>query len=164
MLDAFLVVFGGFVCYPWFLASLWRAIRRVEGDEGLCAPAALIGGVLLLGPFLILVTAWGAAALQAGDHRDPLVAAALLDVGNMALILCLLPAMVLVVATTLAGRRSSLLPAWLARSGLPLAGVMLVGTWFGVTQFAFVLFAVWLTLVAVALMHRTGRSASPESG
>jgi len=152
--DAFLVVVGGFVFYPWFLASLWRATARVEADNGLCAPAALVGGVTLLGPLLILVTAWGAAALQAGVHRDPSVAAALLDLGNMAFLLFPLPAVVLVTGTTLAGRPGTLLPAWLARAGLPVAAVMVAGAWFGLPQVSFVLFGLWLALVAVVLMWR----------
>ncbi len=154
VLDAFLVALGGFVFYPWFLASLWRAMRRVEGDDGICAPVALVGGVTLLGPLLILVTAWGAAALQAGAHRDPSVAAALLDLGNMAFLLFPLPAVVLVVGTTLAGRPGTLLPAWLARAGLPVAVVMVAGAWFGLTQVSFVLFGLWLALIAIVLMWR----------
>jgi len=160
LIEAFLVVLGGFVFYPWFLASLWRAIRRVEGEDGLCAPATLVGGVSLLGPLLILVTAWGAAALQAGEHRDPAVATALLDLGNMAFILFPLPAALLVTATTLAGRPGALLPGWLARAGLPVAVLMLAGAWFGLTPVSFVLFCLWLVLVAGVLIRRP----RPRSG
>jgi len=162
LIDAFLVVLGGFVFYPWFLASLWRAARRVEGDEGLCAPAALVGGVTLLGPLLLLVTAWGAAALQAGEHRDPAVATALLDLGNMAFLLFPLPAAALVVGTSLAGRPGTLLPAWLARAGLPLAVVMVAGAWFGLPQVSFVLFGLWLAFVAVVLF-RHGRGSTTRA-
>lgn len=157
LINAFLVVLGGFVFYPWFVASLWRAMRRVEGDDGICASTALVGGVTLLGPLLIVATAWGAAALQAGEARDPAVATALLDLGNMAFLLFPLPAAVLVVGTTLAGGPGTLLPRWLARSGLPLAVVMISGAWFGLPPASFLLFGLWLTLVAVALM-RHGRS------
>jgi len=154
--DAFLVVVGGFVLYPWFLASLWRAVRRVEGDDGICAPAALVGGVTLLGPLLLIATAWGAAALQAGEHRDPVVATALLDLGNMAFVLFPLPAIVLIVATTLAARPGVLLPGWLARAGLPVAAVMMATAFRGLTQVSFVLFCLWLVLVAIVLIWRTG--------
>jgi hypothetical protein len=65
--NTFLVVLGASVFYPWFLASLWRALSRVEGDNGICSTAALVGGITLLGPLLLQATAWGAAALQAGD-------------------------------------------------------------------------------------------------
>jgi hypothetical protein len=148
--NTFLVVLGASVFYPWFLASLWRALRRVEGDTGICAPAALVGGITLLGPLLMQATAWGAAALQAGENRDPTVAAALFDLGNMAFILFPLPAAVLVAATSLAGAGTPL-PPWLARAGLPLALVIVVVTWFGLAPLSFTLFGLWLAVVAVVL-------------
>ena len=156
--NTFLAALGVFVFYPWFLASLWRAIRRVEGENGLCAPVALIGGVALLGPLLIQAAAWGAAALQAGDQRDPAVAAALFDLGSTGFLVSTFPAAVLVLATTLANRSGSLLPVWLARVGAPLSVVLVVGTFFGVAPFLFALFALWLIAVAIGLMSRN-RSA-----
>jgi len=159
--NTFLVALGSLVLYPWFLASLWRAIRRVEGDDGLCAPAALIGGVALLGPLLIQLAGWGAAALQAGDQRDPAVAAALFDLGNTGFLIFPLPASVLVVATTLANRSGVLLPNWLGRLGLPLAAVMVLGA-FPLGQFMFALFAVWLAAVAILRLRGTGRAPRPR--
>lgn len=125
--NTFLGALGGFVFFPWFLASLWRRIRRVEGDDGLCAPAALVAGIALLGPLSIQLAGWGAAALQVGDQRDPAVAAALFDLGSTGFLIFPLPAAVLVVATTLASRSGQLLPAWLARAGFPVAAVMVLG-------------------------------------
>jgi hypothetical protein len=151
--NTFLVVLGGCVFYPWFLASLWRALRRVEGDSGICATAALVGGISLLGPLLLQATSWGAAALQAGETRDPAVAAALFDLGNMAFILFPLPAAVMVAATSLAGA-GTLLPRWAARTGPPLALVMVVTTWFGLAPLSFTLFGLWLAVVAVILTRR----------
>ena len=156
--NTFLVVLGATVFYPWFLASLWRALRRVECDDGICATAALVGGITLLGPLLLQATAWGAAALQAGEHRDPTVAAALFDLGNMAFILFPLPAAVLVAATSLAGVGTPL-PRWLDRGGVTLAVAMVVVTWFGLAPLSFTLFGLWLAFVAVLLTRRraTGR-------
>ncbi len=151
--NTFLVVLGASVFYPWFLASLWRALRRAEGDTGICATAALVGGITLLGPLLLQATAWGAAALQAGENRDPTVAAALFDLGNMAFILLPLPAAVLVAATSLGGN-GILLPRWLGRAGLPLALAMVVATWFGLAPLSFTLFGLWLAFVAVLLTRR----------
>lgn len=151
--NTFLVVLGASVFYPWFLASLWRALRRAEGDTGICATAALVGGITLLGPLLLQATAWGAAALQAGENRDPTVAAALFDLGNMAFILLPLPAAVLVAATSLGGN-GILLPRWLGRAGLPLALAMVGATWFGLAPLSFTLFGLWLAFVAVLLTRR----------
>ncbi len=152
--NTFLVALGAFVLYPWFLASLWRAIRRVEGPDGLCAPAALIAGVALLGPLLIQLAGWGAAALQAGDQRDPTVAAALFDLGSTGFLMFPLPAATLVVATTLANRSGGLLPVWLARAGIPVAAIMVLGAFF-LGPFMFALFGLWLAIVAIALMRTT---------
>ncbi|MDQ3759399.1 MAG: hypothetical protein M3331_05615 [Actinomycetota bacterium] len=152
--NTFLAALGSLVFYPWFLASLWQTIRRVEGPDGLCAPAALIGGIALLIPLVVQLAAWGAAALQAGEQRDPAVAAALFDLGSTGFLVSPFPAAVLVIAATLASRPSgSLLPNWLVRLGLPLAAVMLLGTFLGLAQFMFVLFAVWLISVAIVLMR-----------
>lgn len=151
--NTFLVVLGASVFYPWFLASLWRALRRAEGDTGICATAAAVGGITLLGPLMLQATAWGAAALQVGENRDPTVAAALFDLGNMAFILFPLPAAVLVAATSLAGPGTPL-PRWLARAGLPLALAMVVVTWFGLAPLSFTLFGLWLAVVAVLLTRR----------
>ena len=151
--NTFLVVLGASVFYPWFLASLWRALRRVEGDSGTCATAALVGGITLLGPLLLQATAWGAAALQAGENRDPTVAAALFDLGNMAFLLFPLPAAILVAAMSLAGA-GTLLPRWLARAGLPLAPAMVMVTLFGLAPLSFTLFGLWLSVVAVLMTRR----------
>jgi hypothetical protein len=153
--NTFLVVLGASVFYPWFLASLWRGLRRVEGDSGICSPAALVGGITLLGPLLLHATAWGAAALQAGENRDPTVAAALFDLGNMAFLLFPLPAAVLVASTSVAA--GTPLPRGLARAGLPMALAMVVVTWFGLAPLSFILFCLWLAVVSV-LMTRGPRS------
>ena len=162
--NTFLSALGAFVFYPWFLASLWRAVRRAEGEHGLCAPMVLIAGVALLGPLSIQLAGWGAAALQAGDQRDPAVAAALFDLGSTGFLIFPLPAAVVVVATTLANRSGPLLPVWLARAGLPVATIMVVGA-FPLGQFMFALFGLWLIALTIVLMRSyRGQVAAPDSG
>ena len=150
--NTFLAALGAFVLYPWFLASLWRAIRRVEGNNDLCAPAALISGVALLGPLFIQLAGWGAAALQAGDQRAPDVAASLFDLGNTGFLLFPLPAAGLVLATSLANRSGALIPVWLSRAGLVVAAVLVLGALpFG--PFMFALFGLWMIAVSVVLLR-----------
>ncbi len=154
-LNATLVVLGAFALYPWFLASLYRAIRRARGDDGILAVVTLIGGLALLGPLLLQAAGWGAAALEAGPSRDASVAAGLMDLGNMGFLLLPIPAALLVGSTSLAGRRGPLLPVWLARAGLLLSVAMIVCGVVGLLpQLQFALFGLWLAAVAFALMIR----------
>jgi len=160
LLNTFLGAFGGFVLFPLFLASLWRAIRRIEGQDGLCAPAALIGGVAMLGPLGIQLAGWGGAALQAGPQRDPAVAAALFDLGSTGFLIFPFPAALLVLATSLANRRGPLLPVWLARSGLLVAGLIMLLAPLG--PFMFALFGLWLFTVSLVLFRRDHAAAASE--
>ncbi len=158
-----LVTLGGFAFFPWFLGSLWRATRQAEDDGGICAVVALVAGVALLGPLLIQAAGWGAAALQAGPHRDPSVTAGLMDLGNMGFFLVPFPAAALIAATSLASRPGVLLPAWLARTGLPMAIVMAVC---GVlvlpaAPLIFLLLGLWLVAVAATLMRRSTHVGDP---
>lgn len=154
-LNATLVVMGAFALYPWFLASLYRATRRAEGDDGIFAVVAFIGGLTLVGPLLLQAAGWGAAALEAGPNRDPSIAAGLMDLGNMGFLLVPFPAALLIIATSLAARPGTFLPAWLARAGLLLAPLMIVA---GVVGFfpplTFALLGLWLVAVAFSLMFR----------
>ncbi len=157
---------GALALYPWFLGSLWQAIRRTEGngegEGGIFAVVALVGGVGLLGPLLLQAAGWGAAALEAGPGRDPSVAAGLMDLGNMGFLLVAFPAAVLVAATTLAARPGVLLPAWLTRAGLPIAAVLVVGGLIGfLPQLLFIVFALWLAAVAVVLLRRPAPPVTP---
>jgi len=160
LLNTFLGAFGSFVLFPLFLASLWQAIRRIEGHDGLCAPTALIGGVAMLGPLGIQLAGWGAAALQAGPQRDPAVAAALFDLGSTGFLIFPFPAALLVLATSLANRRGPLLPVWLARSGLVVAVLMMLLAPLG--QFMFALFGLWLLAVSLVLFRRDHAAAASE--
>jgi len=161
LLNTTLVVLGGFALYPFFLASLWQAIRKAEGEGGLYATVALVAGVALLGPLLLQAAAWGAAALEAGPHRDPSVAVALMDLGNMGFLLMAIPAGLLIGATS-AASSGVILPRWLARAGLPLAAVLIAGGVLapGLAPIYFALFGLWLVAVAIALI-REGRQAEP---
>ena len=154
-LNTTLVVMGAFTFYPWFLASLYRAVRLAEGDDGFFAVVSFIGGLTLLGPLLLQAAGWGAAALEAGPSRDPSVAAGLMDLGNMGFLLVPFPAALLIVATSLAAKPGTLLPVWLARAGLPLALVMIVAGVVGLLPpVMFGLLALWLAAVAFCLMFR----------
>lgn len=158
-LNSVLVTLGAFALFPLFLAALWRAIRRTEGQGGLWATAALIAGVALLGPLLLQAAGWGAAALHAGEHRDPWVAAALMDLGDMGFLLFPIPAGLLLAATSAAAAPGVLLARWLVRTGAVLAVVLIVGSVLatGLAPLYFFLFGLWLVAVAVTLVRTGGQ-------
>ena len=161
LFNSTLVVLGGFAFFPLFLAALWRAMRRTEGEGGIWAVTALVAGVALLGPLLVQAVGWGAAALHAGEFRDPWVASALMVLGDMGFLLFPIPAGLLMVATSTAAPSGVLLPRWLARAGTALAVVLIAGAVLapGLAPVYFVLFALWLVAVAITLL-RTGRQPS----
>ena len=163
ILNSALVVLGGFAFFPLFLAALWRAVRPTEGDGGLWALVLLVAGVGLLGPLLVQAVGWGAAALHPGEHRDPWVSAALMDLGNMGFLLLPIPAGLLMAATSGAAPQG-LFPRWLVRAGRALAVVLMAGTVLapGLAPVYFVLFGLWLAAVATTLLRVGGRTRFVE--
>lgn len=159
LLNSGLVVLGGFAFFPLFLAALWRAIRRTEGEGGIWGVAALLAGVALLGPLLVQAVGWGAAALHAGEHRDPWVSAALMDLGDMGFLLFPIPAGLLMAATSAAAPPGTLLPRWLVRTGTALGVVLIVGGVLaaGLAPVYFVLFGLWLVAVATTMLLTAGQ-------
>ncbi len=123
--------------------------------------AALVAGIGLLGPLLVQAVGWGAAALHAGESRDPWVASALMDLGDMGFLLLPIPAGLLMAATSAAAPPGVIVPRWLARAGIALAVVLIVGGVLapGLAPVYFVLFGLWLIAVAVTLV-RTGGQVS----
>ncbi len=117
----------------------------------------LVAGVAFLGPLLIQAAGWGAAALHAGEHRDPWVSAALMDLGDMGLLLLPIPAGLLMAATSAAA--STVFPGWLLRTGRVLAAVCIIGTVLaaGLAPVYFTLFGLWLVAVATTLLRTGGR-------
>lgn len=159
LFNSILVTFGAFVLFPMFLVGLWRTLRRMDGPDGMGATLALIAGITLPGPLLVQAVGWGAAALHAGADRDPWVAAALTDLGDMGFLLFPLPAGLLVAATSRAARGGARFPSWLVRAGTVLAVVLVAGalTVPGLAPVSFVLFGSWLVATTVVLVRTGGR-------
>ncbi len=159
LFNSILVVLGGFAFFPLFLAALWRAMRQTEGEGGIWAVAALVAGVALLGPLLVQAVGWGAAALHAGEFRDPWVASALMDLGDMGFLLLPIPAGLLMAATSAAAPPGVIVSRWLARAGTAVAVVLIVGAVIapGFAPVYFVLFGLWLVAVAVTLVRANGQ-------
>lgn len=159
LFNSVLVVLGAFALFPLFLAGLWGAIRRAGGEGGVWAVVVLVAGVAMLGPLLVQAVGWGAAALHAGEQRDPWVAAALMDLGDMGFLLFPIPAGLLVAATSAAAPPGVLFPRWLVVGGTALAVVLILGPVLatGLAPVYFVLFGLWLVAVATTLLRTGGQ-------
>lgn len=82
----------------------------------------------------------------------------------MGFLLVPFPGALLIGATSLAARPGTLLPAWLARTGLVLAPIMIVARVAGLLpQLVFALLGLWLAFVAFSLMFRRVPAATGGS-
>jgi hypothetical protein len=155
ILNMSLATLGAFFFYPAFVAMLYNALRQAEGEGGIYATLALIGGVGLLPPLLVQAVAWGTAA--APEEIAPAVADALFDFGNLAFTIALFPIALTVGASSIVGLQTTVLPRWLSMSGVAFAVIfVLVGVAVPGLLGApvFFLFGLWMLLVSALLLRK----------
>ncbi len=149
----------------WFVAGV-RSLLSAEDDRvGLLPAAAGLGGCFFAATFAVGMTTSNsvAAALaftdafqfDAGFARYTLILGIILTTASLA------GAAVLVVATSLAGGRSGLLPRWLCRSGYVVALLALVSVLLFAWPIALVV--LWLLACSIVLLRgtKTARPAGP---
>jgi hypothetical protein len=115
-----------------FLLVVWDMLRAGEGAPALWSHLVVLAGAIALAGNLASSVPHGVLAMS-GPGRDPEVARALLDLGNVGLGFTLLPVAVLMGAVSMAGRASGVLPRWHCRLGGGLAVVVAISS-FGVFQ------------------------------
>ena len=153
---------AGFFCLAMFIGSLCsRLSRAAEGSSrlpGVTLTSGLIGFVLLLG----VAPLQFAVALRVDDGLDPVVAATLVQVGDFAFLLAMVPLAVMVAACGQAVLRSGALPRWIGQASRLVAIGMLAPLASLPSDAAFVavlLFLVWTLVTSVALVIRTLRTS-----
>jgi hypothetical protein len=107
-----------------FVATLWTALRRVEGGEGVFAGTAFGAGLVSAGLKLASFPAAFAAVWRPG--LDPRLAAALIDMNNVAFVLTWGVDAVMLAAAAAVILRGEALPRWLGWLGAVAAGVSLL--------------------------------------
>jgi hypothetical protein len=149
----------------WFVAGLRSLLRAGDDGGGMLPSAAALGGGVFAATFLVGMTTSNsvAAALAFTDayQFDAGIARLTLILGIILTTASLAGAAVLVVATSLAGQRSGLMPTWLSRSGYVVAVLAL----FSVLLFAWpiALVGLWMLTLSIMLLRgpKTVRTAEP---
>jgi hypothetical protein len=136
----------------WFVAGIRSLLRAGDDSAGMLPSAAALGGGVFAATFLVGMTTSNsvAAALaftdayefEAGITRLTLILGIILTTSSLA------GAAVLIVATSLAGQRSGLLPTWFSRSGYVVAVLAL----FSVLLFAWPIALVGLWMLTLSIM------------
>jgi hypothetical protein len=140
----------------WFVAGIRSLLSFGDDGAGMLPSAAALGGGVFAATFVVGITTSNsvAAALAFTDayQFDAGIARLTLILGIILTTASLAGAAVLVVATSLAGRRSGLLPTWLSRSGYVVAVLAL----FSVLLFAWPIALVGLWLLTLSIMLLRG--------
>jgi hypothetical protein len=146
----------------WFAGSVRVALRAVEEPMGRLSAVAFGGAVAAAAMFLLFDIANMAAAFRADEDGaiDPVVAASLFDLGNIAFgIGAAIAASVFVAATALVALRSrAVIPAWFAWVSLLLALVLLIGP---IAWAALIGFVIWILVMSIVLFMAQGRAPEP---
>jgi hypothetical protein len=160
----------GFLCFLFFLGSLWSILRRAEGEHGWLAAAAFGGGLISLS----IKFAGGAAGLAALRGAcagiDPQLWQTLHAMDGASFFLSFFPLAVLVLAAAIVTIRFGALPRWLGWMAAVVAVALLAGATAG-TVYArddaglpFLLFLLWTLAVSVVLVRRAGVPLTAVSG
>jgi hypothetical protein len=151
-----------FLCFLFFLGSLWSALRRAEGDTGWLSMVAFGGGLMSLTIKLASLASLG-AAYHANEGLDPQLAQTLQDMAEVSFFISFFPLVVMLLASAIVAIRYGALPRWLGWTGVGVAitllGGGLVGGIYGSDDagLPFLLFLLWTLMISIALMWRVGK-------
>lgn len=155
---AFFLVVGAALAFLWFLGALRAVLVRAETEPSRWTALGFGAGVTSAALLLVAAAVAVAAAGAAGDDRfrlDP-------DTWNVAsnasyaLLVCsVMTAGLLVLATSIVGLRTQVLPRWTALAGFLVAPVLLFAVFF----FPLFVWLGWMLAVSVVLLLRTARVA-----
>ena len=148
--------------FLWFLASLRATVRRHEETSRL-STLVLAGGVVYVVMLFAAGASFGVLPLAVAVDEisvaqiDPDLARVLVNLGFVSLLVYgLMAAAAMVLAASIAGLRTGMLPRWLAWAGLPVAVLLLLGP----TYMPQLLVPIWAVAVGIALDRRTATATS----
>ena len=159
LIGAYLVVLAGFA-FLWFLSSLRQTVRRLAPENPELGDVLLGGGILFVAMIYAgtMAIATGAAGMTFGGEEQfsadvlrmlPQLGYGLMLVGGG------FSAIAVVLATSIAVRKSSAAPAWLSIYGMVTAVLLLAA----VTYVPMVFFPIWVITISIVLLRRTSRSS-----
>jgi hypothetical protein len=139
-----------------FAATLWAALRRAEGGDGIFAASAFGAALISTAIKLASLPAVFAAVWRSRQGIDPQLAAALLDMNNAAFVLTWGIDAVMMAAAAVVILRSRALPHWLGWLGAITAAVSLVSMPLAdvVPPLGILLTFAWIVATSVVLVRR----------
>jgi hypothetical protein len=152
------------VAFVWFISALWGRFRRAEGEAGPYAQLALLGGggfALLLFLAISSLTAVSLTIDYSDAYRlDANQAILMQSVGYLAFVGAMLGAGAVTFASFILGRRTGVIPTWVAWLGLVI-GVASLGIYFTAwfLMFGFLLWVLLVSITWVMTERRTGAVA-----
>jgi hypothetical protein len=154
----FLIVLAG-LCFLWFLTGLRARLARAEGLAGVYTTLAFGAGLVSSALWIVVGVFWMAVGYTAQETPeytvDPDTARLIAEIGYLTWVFGTVVALLLVLATSLLGLRTGVVPRWLAWVGLLVAVAMFVTALF----VGFFVFLAWVLAVSVALIVRRDRFA-----
>jgi hypothetical protein len=172
-LTATTVIGFGTLFFVWFLASLAATLRKA--GEPRLASAAYGAGLTAAGMFLWFGVIYGSLAYSIAGGADEGVAKAVYDLQWPVELLVPIAIGFLVLATSVAGMRSTVLPDWFAWLGVVAAAAFALGSttwaegtgfWSPVGAYSMIIFFVflgWTVVTSALLVMRTAEAELPTA-
>jgi hypothetical protein len=145
----FLVAAG--IAFLAFLGTLRTMLDRAESGPGTLSGLIFGAGTIAITLIIAGAAVSAAPAMLAGDQDfqlAPNTAEALNWAGYLLLVAGVMAASIVVLATSTAALRTSVLPAWVGWIGLVVAVVMLLSIYY----FPMIIFAGWILLVSLLMI------------
>jgi hypothetical protein len=154
----FFLIVGAALAFLWFLGALRAVLVRAESGPARWTALGFGAGVAsatLQLASVALSVAPAAAASRDEFEFDPNMWNAVANAGYLLLVCSVMAASLLVLATSIVGLRSLVLPRWTALTGFVAAPLLLFAIFF----FPLFVWLAWVLAVSVILLMRAARVA-----
>jgi hypothetical protein len=153
----------GVFFFLWFLSSLRRTVRRLEGEDGFLTALTTIGGAVYAAlAFAALAVNMGIRTMSDDTYRHqvfPGLIHAADDVGYVLHATGGAGAAAMIIAASLAALRAAAVPSWAGWLGIA-AGILALAS---IVFFPQLAIAIWLLVVSVGMFVRGGRTEQPAA-